>query len=821
MAGSLNFMFGSLKYIIKGTILGELKSLSLVWNFYLCVIMKKSKLFYLLLMLWLPLAETTAQGIPLSSWREHLPYLTTMAVSASAGRVYCAAGSSVFYYDESDNTINRLSTISGLSDVEVSTLKYNTKTNTLLIAYRNGNIDLLVNNNEIINVAFIKKSDIVGNKTINRIEMVEELAYLSCGFGIVVFDSRPAKREIKETYFIGDTAKNYAVYDVAVTPDTIFAVTEKGLFKGPRERNLADYRSWIRDEGLPPGEFSLIEIMEGRFFVNEKKGQTESDVVYISDGGSWQEIGEIGDTSGATTRNYDFTVSENELLVSQDYTLWSYTKELKQIEKIFTYGDQASPRPNGAIKRNGYYWIADRASGLVKLADNYRIEMLTINSPETDRVFFLDILQGHVWLAAGGYTANFGNLFYWPILSHYENNEWSNVSRTTEAWLDSVFDLVTVAIDPNDPAHVFAGSWGRGLLELKNEEVVKVYDGSNQTEHSLLTRNDGEAVFVGGLSYDEQGNLWISNSFNSRLLSVYTAEGEWRSFSLQGIANADAAVAHILADANNNVWMLQHRDDRIIVYNHNGTPLDVSDDPPPVALSNSEGSGNLPGDHIFCITEDRNGEVWVGTNKGVAVFYNPGAIFNGGNYDAQQIFIQQDGTTQILFATEAVTAIAVDGANRKWIGTQNAGVFLMSADGTEELLHFYTDNSPLFSNNIHTIEIDHLTGEVYIGTDKGLISYKGTATEPQDKISKVTVYPNPVKPEYTGLIAINGLTERTLVKITDVSGALVYETESLGGQAVWDGKNFDGERVATGVYLIFASGNNGEETNVSKVMILN
>jgi hypothetical protein len=763
-------------------------------------------------------SSSRAQGIAIGEWRDHLPYQVTRALSDAGDKVYCAGVSSVFYYDKNDASLNRLSTVNGLSDVEVSTLKYNPSTGVLVIAYLNGNIDLLLRSGEIINVAFIKKSDIVGNKTINRIDIEEELAFLSCGFGIVVFDTR--KKEIRDTYFVGEDGNKLQVHDVIVEPDTIYAATEAGVYKGPRNANLADYRSWIRDKGLPKRTFTLIANLGDSRLVNERGIDFATDTVYrMEKGQAWAQIEQLGDTG--TVTNYDFAVENDELMVAQGFGMYVYDLNLDLKLKIFTYADAANPFPRQIERIDDYYWVADAQSGLLRLFDNYNVDFFKLNSPDTERVFDVATDQGTVWTVAGGYTGNFGNTFYFPILGRFENQEWKTISRHTQAGLDSVYDLISVAIDPANSSRVFAGSWGAGLLELNNGELTKIYDRKNSAEHSLGVRSADNATFVGGLTFDDQSNLWVCNAFHPRPLSVLTPSGEWKSFNLQLIYNSEAVLAEIMADRNNNIWMIQHRDGRIIVYNHNGTPLDESDDPDPVVVSNSEGSGNLPGDRIYCAVEDLNGEVWIGSNKGIAVFYNPAAIFTGNDYDAQRILIQQDGTTQYLLETEAVTAIAIDGANRKWIGTQNAGVFLMSADGTEEVLHFSTDNSPIFSNNIRSISIDHETGEVFIGTEKGLISYRGTATAPVDEVSDVSVFPNPVLPGYNGVIAIKGLANNTTVKITDAKGSLVNEMKALGGQAIWNGKNFEGERVVTGVYLIFSTNPDGEQTDVSKVMILN
>ncbi|MCF6357579.1 MAG: T9SS type A sorting domain-containing protein, partial [Draconibacterium sp.] len=511
-----------------------------------------------------------------------------------------------------------------------------------------------------------------------------------------------------------------------------------------------------------------------------------------------------------------------QLLISQEFTFLIYDTDFNQVDRIFSYHSLAFSSPRKSIKIGDDFWVADNGAGLARFTDNFHADLYRINSPETERVFDTEVLDGKFWFVAGSYSNNYNPTFFTPIVGQLFEGEWTNYTNQNHEKLIGVADIITIAVDPNDANHVFAGSWGAGLVEIKNGKVSFVYDSSNLAEHSLSPRPETPSVFVGGLDFDESSNLWISNSYSSRLLSVLTAEGEWKSFNFLGQFDQEADIAELLADSYNNIWMLQHRDNKIVIYNHAGTPLDLSDDPNVKVLTSGDGQGNLPGDQIFSIVEDHNGEVWVGTNEGVAVFYNPSLIFDGnGNFDAQQILIQQDGSTQILFETESVSALAIDGANRKWIGTKNAGVFLMSEDGTKEILHFTTDNSPLYSNLIRSISVDDESGEIYIGTDKGIISYKGTATEGDNSYKDAYVYPNPVREDYTGLITITGLATDVNVKITDVSGRLVYETTAFGGQAIWNGKNFGNQKVKTGVYLIFCTDEAGEYKNVLKLLFIN
>ncbi|MBC8314228.1 MAG: T9SS type A sorting domain-containing protein [Bacteroidetes bacterium] len=237
-------------------------------------------------------------------------------------------------------------------------------------------------------------------------------------------------------------------------------------------------------------------------------------------------------------------------------------------------------------------------------------------------------------------------------------------------------------------------------------------------------------------------------------------------------------------------------------------------------LNSTVGRGNIPGTIVFAITEDKDGEIWIGTEKGVAVFYSPENVFTGQNFDAQRILVEYGGYYQYLLENEIVTAIAVDGSNRKWIGTDRSGVFLFSEDGTQEIHHFTEDNSALFSNRITSLTIN-ANGDVFMGTDKGVISYRGSATEGGEIHEDVYAFPNPVKNGYDGYIGIKGLVTNAQIRITDVGGRIVYSTKAEGGQAIWNGRNLSGKRVKSGVYLVFSSDEKGKEKVVTKILFIN
>jgi Tfp pilus assembly protein FimT len=429
----------------------------------------------------------------------------------------------------------------------------------------------------------------------------------------------------------------------------------------------------------------------------------------------------------------------------------------------------------------------------------------------------MSIQGNNLYIAPGGRDNSYVPLYNQGHFYLFDNTNWfnTNVSSTF-----TFFDIVTIAIDPADSKRIYAGSWGNGLAQFYDGTLVEKYDESNSTlaHHTASSNTD---IRVGGTAYDNNGNLWVVNTHNNNCLSKKSGD-TWTGYNIS-IAN-ESDLGQLIIDRNDQKWILMRYTNQnpngILVFSDKGTVTTADDESR--LLNFSAGNGGIPGNNVYAIAEDRNGQIWVGTEKGVGVFYSPENMFVAGqNIDAQQILVQQGSYYQYLLENEMVTAIAVDGANQKWIGTDRGGVFLFSPDGTTQIYHFTIDNSPLFSNRITAIAINPLTGEVFFATDKGILSFKSTATEGQVGFSDVYAYPNPVKEGYTGYIAVKGLIADAEVKITDISGTLIFATKALGGQAIWDGKNFSGQRAKTGVYLVFASNESGSDKIVTKILIIN
>ena len=782
--------------------------------------MKNFRKFIIIFLIGFYFLNSFSQGVGIGEWRNHLPHKNCISVAEANNKIYCATPYSLFYYDKNDNSVEELNKINGLSDFGVSIIESDENNNILLIAYTNANIDLIKDGN-IINIPDIKRKTILGKKTINNILFVDNLAYLSCGFGIVVLDVE--NEEILDTYFIGPQGNQIDVLDLTYNDTSFFAATENGIYEAAiDEPNLANYAVWSKPENIPNqnSKFDQIEYFNNKLIANNYYDGYNNDTLFVYDGLSWEymQLGYSNDFRSIRKNN------ENLLIVSNG-GVKKYNINL-ELEYIIYSPSQMMLFPNDAIiGKNGLIWIADTFKGLIKVFDEWTAEKILLEGPATANVFSLTSRGDALWVAPGGRSSDWGALYKRDGVFSFVDNEWERYYYLNTPAFEQIHDVVTIAVDPGNSQKVFVGAFRNdsAIVEFLGTEVVNVYTEENS---SLQQWPAAHQVAVTGIDFDSENNLWVANSGAPNILSVRindgSLDGNWKSFNLGSMASG-IDIGELLVDDYNQKWIIKRKTIEnpyyIFVFSENNTIDNPSDDKIR-GLTSSPGNGNIVGNKIYCLAKDLDGEIWIGTDEGISVIYTPENVFTNNDYDAQRILVEQDGYVQYLLETEVVTSICVDGDNKKWIGTDNAGVFLLSADGTEEIHHFTVENSPLLSNMISDIAINN-DGEVFIGTANGIISYGGTATPGTATHQNTYAFPNPVREGFTGKIGIKGLVNNADIKITDISGTLIYETKAEGGQAIWDGKNLDGRKAQTGVYLVFSSNSDGSDTMVTKILIIN
>ncbi len=761
---------------------------------------------------WLISSFATAQdGVSIGHWRTHLPYQKVIAVEPVGSKIYAATEYELFYYDTEDNSINILNKINGLSDIGISTMRYNESQHKLLVAYTNANVDLVDMEGHVTNMSDIKDKNIVGNKNINHVFFNGDLAYVACGFGIVVFDLK--KEEVKDTYYIGNQGDAVNVTDVAIFNGRIYASTDDGVYYASQNaQNLANYSAWHFDTSLihPHCAYTEMEVFRDKLYLNYDGG-FQKDTLFVHDGNHWGYFNKED-----ISQKYELRAYDDLFIITNRYNVNVFDWNLNQIYNIFKPGGSIEPC-SAAQDNNGNFWIGDTRRGLIKTSDGWNNMDVKPNGPTSKNVFELQACGEQVWIATGGHAANWGKRYMKEGVARFDGS-WTILNSTTLPDFTDYSDFVCTATDPSNPNITYVGTWGKGILKFEGNDLVEVYNAENSTLETWV--QDPSLINISGLAFDSKGNLWVANTGATKLLSVMERNGTWHSFNLGGsFSSIDIGI--LLIDANDYKWIIR-RGGEVIVFNDNGT-LDNTSDDRAIGLNTAAHNGNLAGT-VNCLALDEDGAVWAGTNNGPCLFTNTKAIFNGGDFDATQVRVpRNDGTDQYdyLFAGSNVLSMAtIPGTSQMWFGLES-GVYLMSFESKPKEIHsFNTDNSPLLDNAVTTMAIDK-SGEVFFGTSNGIISYRGASSAPAPEVSDVVAYPNPVRPGYTGFVGIKGLVANSLVRITTVDGAFVTQLMSEGGQAVWDCTTINGEKVTPGVYLIFVSTKEGTDKFATKILIQN
>lgn len=739
----------------------------------------------------------------IGEWTTHTPGRNVISVDIMNDKIFAATPYDVFYYNKADDRIKSINKVNGLSDFGINVIKYNESENVMMIGYSNANIDIIDDNDFVTNIPDIKNKSMLGDKTINDIYFNGHYAYLSCSFGVVVVDMH--RNEIKDTYIIGPNGSFMNVNDVTIYNENLYLATEKGIYYADiNNENLADYSQWSSVTSIPNSnsEFSEIEAFGDILLAYKKGADVNTSITYFYDEGRWKVY---------ETDNYmhkEIRAYSDRIVFVNNISVRVYDND----NNLITSLKHSFPNSAAFDRNSNCYWVGDKDYSLIRCTEDDEKKYFEKNGPYSNKVFQINARGEQVWVSPGGYTSTWAKLYIQDGVFIYDNNKWDFINDENEDAFDTITDISCTAIDPVDPKRVYVGSYDNGILEFYDRELVNIYD---ETNSSLATMLGYNYVFITDMDFDSNNNLWVANCRANNLLSVRTRDNEWYSYY---IGNGGGDISRMIVDENDYKWVLK-RDGELIVFNDGNTIDDTSDDIYKV-VRNATGQGSLPGS-VNCMAVDKSGTLWIGTTDGVGMFHNTKNIFNNSSYDCSRILVpRNDGTGQAdyLLSGESILSIAVDGSNNLWFGTTN-GAFYISNNGLTEYMHFTTENSPLLSNTIKDIAIDG-NGNVYFATDNGIISYRNTATEGSTTHSDVVVFPNPVRSNFTGYVAIKGLVTDALVKITTVDGRFVTHLEAQGGQAVWDCTNIKGEKVQPGIYLIFSTDATGKETYATKVLIL-
>lgn len=760
------------------------------------------KYLYFVICVFSTLTISSQSNIPLGYWKSHLSYKTGIKVAKTKDKVVYASSRGLISIDQEDLSVKFLSKEDGLSDVIVSNLYYDDKSDKMIIVYSDNNIDIL-NGDHVTNIPFIQtNTSVLGSKTINDIFIKDHIAYMATDFGVLGFD-------LDALEFTFTTFTTEKIQCISVINNKVYVGTEQGIYNiAIKGSNVSDFYSWKPLDNDPKDVSEMAVFADKAYFLAGNKvysldssdnisvafqlQNAEEGIKFISEDGSTLMIGVVKGDAGRMV-----FLDNNGQMTEKGYGCVQRLQDAVEDKK-------------------GRVWYADEWDPIIytesKTGD---CRYLRFSVPFDNDASGIRFKKDKAYFGSNGVNEDFDYKYSRNGYYVLQDNEWTNFSpENFKPLFDyEFFHLKTLAPHPKTD-EIYLGSYYNGILyynELTNE--VKHWNKNNSILQAVT--GDSTRTRISGLTFDKNENLWISNYGAPKPLAVKTKDNTWHNFSVPGSTNLN----EIVIDQSGNKWIAVFGvGNGVVVYNEGSKIADPTDDKVrSITRTNSE----IVGNKVNCVMVDLDGSVWVGTDQGPVIFDCGDPFSETCRGTTRKVVVE--GIPAPLLRYEDIISMAVDGANRKWFGTRN-GIFVQSPDGVTEVARYTSKNSPLLDNTVRTLAYNGYTGEMFIVTPGGIQSFKTETTSGGNShSSSVVAFPNPVRPDYTGPIAIKGLVRDANVKITDINGKLVYETKALGGQAIWDGMDYNGARAATGVYLVFSANENTSlpsDALVTKILIV-
>ena len=771
-----------------------------------------------LILCLLPLAAGAQE---IGKWHAMPAYGNVEKTIAVGKTLWNVSNGNLWSYDTETGEIQTYGLNTGLSDINVTHLTATPDNKYIVAVYEDSNLDIIETaTGSVFNIANIANSDIAKTDVSDICVSGDDL-WLATAFGIVRINI--PERIVIGTYLIDGGVRSVCVSDmtpssiggeIPATP-TLFYASTSGVFRAPLTANLHDKSVFSK---LTSGVMLKLRWWKGNLICI---GPNYS-LIQLSMRSAYTYPGNL---------NYVYDLAEwgDKLLLTTKSSVVQFTPDLK-VTTLFA----ATGFTSGCAVGDNIY-AANGFNGLVRyvLADGKWAKTeggVLPAGPRLENYYRLRASGDRIMAVSGGGDFK-GSVWTNSSLSVIRNGECANLDTCLVTTSHPYQNMVDIVEDPKDPTHIYAAAYGAGLLEYRNQDMVMRYTSANSIiGQSAGTSNVNHYSRLGALAYDPEGNLWMTNTNVDTALVYITPDGKWgkkycADFNWMTFLNN-------LVIQGDYIWITSGRNADvsnigIACIKMNGTPTTFSDDKIRVRLNPivQQDAKRYTVQNIYSIAIDHNNQLWVGTDMGLFIIKSPEEFFTS-DFTYQQIKINRNdgsGLADYLLNGLWCTAIAVDPANRKWIGTDGQGVYLVSDDGQEEIYHFTTENSPLPTDKIQSIAICETTGEVAIGTERGLVFFNGDAQKPEEKLDadNIICYPNPVHPNYNGNITIKGLTMDAEVKITTITGQVIYRTHSNGGTATWNCRDTRGHRVATGVYNVIANNADGSEAAVTRIVVTN
>tara|TARA_R110000787_G_scaffold6697_10_gene23311 strand:- start:14133 stop:16463 length:2331 start_codon:yes stop_codon:yes gene_type:complete len=760
----------------------------------------------------------TAQVDFSDSWEDFFSYNNVKDFIKVDNVIYALSDNAIFTYNISTQETQKLSSVQGLSGETTASIHFSRATNRLVIGYDNGLVEVVDSDGSITISADIVSFNQSGEKSVDHIYEYEGKLYLSTAFAVVEYDIN--ELEFGDTFFIGNNSADVKVNEIVVFNGLIYVATKEGIYYADvTNPNLIDFNNWELIQG-GDNLFKNIVVFDNKLYTVLNT-----------------QLFEIVNTNGLSfVRNF-FTIinglkaSSTNLTVTFNNSFVVFDLELREALR----GSASAEFDyilNNVFAENNELFLGTQQFGILSTSFSNLTSFTEIHpeGPVSNDVFSVSAQNSHLWVAYGGYTNTFAPVQRRLGYSHFDGENWF----TEENIRTNPFpDLVDITLDPNNDNRVFISGFGDtrlintfntgGLFEIQDNQVSNFYNHLNSPLEDIVATDPSRVTIrISASALDSQGNLWVTNIGGLNELKKFS-NGSWSGFDISAVKPTNSfGTTDIAVDRNNNIW-IGTRGDGLIAFSENGNRLR--------GLFTTPTQGSLPNSKVTTVAVDRDNRIWIGTPTGMVVFNNASGVFDADVVDAQPIIILDDGVPRRLLGSENVTTIEVDGANNKWFGTENGGVVYTNPNGQTTIANFSSQNSPLPSDKIVKIAVDEETGKVYFATDKGIVAYNSSVAPFGDTLGEVYAYPNPVR-KFHNTVTITGrngtnLPKGTNVKIVDISGNLVFETNVVegqqlqGGKVVWDKTNLARNKVASGIYIVLLSNEDASETSTAKIAIIN
>lgn len=718
-------------------------------------------------------------------WQEHFSYNNAKHIVIGDNKMVCLTTGGLFCYRSDYNEITKLNKSKGLFGGEITAIQFNSTTNEFYIGYKSGMIDIL-KNDKIKHVDNFYKSnqDIV--KNIYHFEIQGKKVYVSTSSGVLIYNSETA--EFTDIIKFSINGKDSEIYKTEFFANLIIVSSSEGLFYVNKDNsNINDFAFWKKIIGLPLSDDPvLVQSYNNELFIGINSNSQS--YIYKWDQSDLNLIATYSDNLNSIN------------LLGNDVVACFNKKLIKINNQVSEYYSNVNLNINSVqyINSNSFA-IADSSKSMI-IVDNGNVEKIVPNGPEITP-------QGE------GVYAN--NKIYFipenPILQSqpaflfaFDGQSWANTC------FDGVSNISKIAISEKYQNNIFVSAWNDGIYKITDNQITAHYTPDNS---SLENSSGGDCKIV-DMKPDLDGNIWIASKGSSKQLNVLSQNGESVAIDISSILGNSIINKITISESTGFVILNMVSNNNIIVYDCNKTPFNIKDDRAKL-IPLLDYNNSIIYKYIYSVAEDNDGKIWFGTQSGVLFANSIKDVFTK-SLNATAPIVNSD----YLLKSSKIHDIDIDQANCKWFSTNNYGVYKFSPEGNVLVKNFNTENSPLPSNVIYNVSINKSSGNVFMSTDKGLVSYRDATTQAADDYSSMYVYPNPVRPDYSGQIVVKGLIQDSLIKITDANGNVVYESYSTGGQMVWDGNDMNGNKVRSGVYLIFASGEIGQKSNVVKLLII-